>query len=247
MHIGMIYWDKYIFKNVKSPPLTGLWNQKLHKCKLLGVIVLRRPALPEALQNATTFHNRCSSTSKERRMISLPFMSNIKIDRSYLHGRAQSSSFRSFCSLRWNLALNHSGATPSFITSILTLQCSSFGLWWWFQGHGKDPSSWWASPWCQDALWLRWWTPPVSTRLMTQAEENSPSKSAWNNKSYIRRNGAGAAEHWGKPRTGSQIGLFTFSIDVNLVVYKSNNLLWGNFICSGDVLNSLTKEMQHLF
>lgn len=43
-----------------------------------------------------------------------------------------------------------------------------------------------------------------------------------------------------------QTGLLTFPIDINLVVYKSNNLLWGNVVRSGDILNSLTGEIQHL-
>lgn len=37
---------------------------------------------------------------------------------------------------------------------------------------------------------------------------------------------------------------FTFSIDINLVVYKSNNLFGRDVVSSGDILNSLTEGSQ---
>lgn len=48
---------------------------------------------------------------------------------------------------------------------LLSLWPSSAGRWRWSPGRGWGPSSWWASPWCQDAPWPRWWTPPASARL----------------------------------------------------------------------------------
>lgn len=60
-------------------------------------------------------------------------------------------------------------------------------------------------------------------------QKKKTSKSDWKNKTYSRRN------------VGAEPRLFTFSIDIYLVIYKSNNLLWRDFVCSGDILNSLTE------
>lgn len=80
---------------------------------------------------------------------------------------------------------------------------------------------------------------PDDTSRRTEQNQNQPETT-----NSASEELSGAAEHW---RTRSQTGLLTFSIDVDLVVYQSNNLLRGNIIRSGDILNSLTQEMQYLF
>lgn len=39
---------------------------------------------------------------------------------------------------------------------------------------------------------------------------------------------------------------FTFSVDVNLLIYKSYNLLWRHVVISGDILNGLMEECTQL-
>lgn len=63
-------------------------------------------------------HDRCTSTSKERRTISPPHV--IAINRQIVQFIVHE--------LRWGLALNHSCATAFFSTAALTLKCSAFGL-----------------------------------------------------------------------------------------------------------------------
>lgn len=114
MHLCMIWWDKYILKMWNLLPLSQACETKSSTSAVCSMSLFsKRPALTETFQNTTALHNRCNSTSKERRMISLPFMSNIEIDRSYLHGRAQSSSGLGSQLLMCNTLFHH--LHPHFI------------------------------------------------------------------------------------------------------------------------------------
>lgn len=38
----------------------------------------------------------------------------------------------------------------------------------------------------------------------------------------------------------------TFSVDIDLLIYKSHDLFWRDVISSGDILNSLIEELTQL-
>lgn len=126
---------------------------------------------------------KSESTSRRRGQI-LCFPLRRYAQRSYVHGTAQSvhsvhSAYAySACMHTRTLSstLLRSDNPPKMLSILHPVQphywfslcLSSVDLWRWSQERWWDPSSWWACPWCRDAPWLHWWTPPASVHLRTQ-------------------------------------------------------------------------------
>lgn len=197
-----------------------------------------RPALSETLHNTTTFHNRGSSTSEERRMISRPFHKGRK-DGQII------SAWESSVPLAHSAQFKVGLGSQSFMCDTLSLHLHPHFIMFFFWPLIMIPRTWERSI---ILVSISMMSGCSLAPLMNSSRVNSPEITRQDQPQTA--NSASeetSGNHWWKPRNQVTSKGFTFSVDVNLVVYKSDNLLWGDVIRSGDVLNSLTGEMHQLF